>query len=245
MNLLPTTGYFHQMKSIRYACTLATLAALPLSVVAAPIHAQDQTVDEGTLVITRNGTPVGREAFRVVRTPGAGGQAYRATATLSIDTLRLALRLTTTASGAPLSFEMEVRARSVLTAQVSGSGRPERFNTLTRTPHGEAARAYVMGPDPLLLDDDVFVPYFFAVLPPTRSRFSIINPRAGSQATFQFQERGQESLRVGRRTEQARHYALITPNGASRDIWVSAKGLLLRVAIPARGLVAQRDELPQ
>ncbi|HEX8724953.1 MAG TPA: DUF6134 family protein [Gemmatimonadaceae bacterium] len=224
---------------------LGTAAALVLAVLAPHASAQETTVDEGSLVITRNGAPIGREAYRIVRAAAGGGQAYRATATVSFDSARIALRLTTDSVGAPLTYEAEVRVRAQLAAHVDGSGRPGRFSTLTKTPHGESAHDFVMGANPLLVDPQAFDPYFFALLPPRRSAFSVVDPRLGTQATFRFEERGQESIRVGRGTASARHYALIAPDGASRDIWVDAQGHLLRVAIPAQGLVAQRDELPR
>ncbi|OYV72619.1 MAG: hypothetical protein B7Z72_04385, partial [Gemmatimonadetes bacterium 21-71-4] len=74
----------------------------------APALAQESLVDEGTLVITHNGAPVGREAYRIVRAAGVGGQAYRATATISFDANRLSLRLTTDSAGAPLTYELAV-----------------------------------------------------------------------------------------------------------------------------------------
>lgn len=224
---------------------LALVLITALGAAVPPASAQETIVDEGTLVITRNSVPVGREAYRIVRAAAGGGQAFRATATISFDSARITLRLTTDSVGAPLSYQAEVRVRGQLVSHIDGSGRPGRFSTLAQTPHGESAHDYVMGPNPLVLDDDAFDPYFFAVLPPVRNRFSVINPRAGTQATFRFEERGRESLRVGRGTASARHYALITPSGATRDIWVDAEGRLLRVAIPTRGLVAQRDELPR
>ncbi len=224
---------------------LGTAAALALATLATHAFAQETVVDEGSLVITRNGTPTGREAYRVVRAAGGGGQAFRATATVSFDSARVTLRLTTDSTGAPLAYEAEVRVHAKLVAHIDGSGRPGRFSTLTKTPNGESARDYVTGPNPLLIDPQAFDPYFFAVLPPRRSQFSVVDPRLGTQATFRFEERGQESIRVGRGTASAQHYALIAADGSSRDIWVDARGHLLRVAIPAQGLVAQRDELPR
>lgn len=218
---------------------------LALGPLAARAAAQDTLVDEGTLVITRNGSPIGREAYRIVRAAAGGGQAYRATATISFDTARIALRLTTDSLGAPLTYEAEVRVNARLTAHVDGSGRPGRFSTLTKTPGGESARDFVMGANPLLIDEHAFDPYYFAVLPPRRGQFAAIDPRTGTQTTFRFEERGQEAIRVGRGTASARHFALIGANGASRDIWVDGSGHLLRVAVPAQGLVAQRDELPR
>ncbi|MGH7689510.1 MAG: DUF6134 family protein [Gemmatimonadaceae bacterium] len=224
---------------------LGPLVALAFAILATKAPAQETMVDEASLVITRNGAPIGREAYRIVKAAAGGGQAYRATATVSFDSARIALRLTTDSAGAPLTYQAEVRVHGNVTSHIDGSGRPGRFSTLTKTPHGESARDYVMGPNPLLVDPQTFDPYFFAVLPPRRSQFSVVDPRLGTQTTFRFEERGQESIRVGRGTASARHYALIAPDGASRDIWVDAQGRLLRVAIPAQGLVAQRDELPR
>lgn len=210
-----------------------------------PAAGQETVVDEGTLVITRNGAPVGREAYRIVAAAAGGGQAYRATATISFDTARIALRLTTDSAGAPLTFQAEIRVHGQLESRVDGNGRPGLFSTLAKTPDGESARDYVMGPDPLLLDADAFDPYYFALLPPHRTRVSVIDPRAGTQTTLRLEERGSEPIRVGRGTITAQHFALVGADGATRDVWVDGLGRLLRVAIPARGLVAQRDEAPR
>ncbi|MDE3052374.1 MAG: hypothetical protein KGJ70_00705 [Gemmatimonadota bacterium] len=218
----------------------ACAAALPR-----PAAAQETAVDEGTLVISRNGAAIGREAYRIVAAAAGGGQAYRATATLSFDSARISLRLTTDSAGAPLSYEAEVRVHGRLASRVDGNGRPGLFSTLAKTADGESARDYVMGPGPLLLDADAFDPYYFALLPPRRTRVSVIDPRAGTQATLRLEDRGSEPIRVGRGTITARHFALVGADGASRDVWVDGQGRLLRVAIPARGLVAQRDEAPR
>jgi hypothetical protein len=38
---------------------------------------------------------------------------------------------------------------------------------------------------------------------------------------------------------------LSEPGGGDRDLWVDASGRVLKVAIPGRGLVAQRNEPPR
>ena len=143
----------------------------------APISAQETVVDEGTLVITQNGAPIGREAYRIVRAAAGGGQAFRATATISFNADRISLRLTTDSVGGPLTYEAEVRENGQVTSRVEGNGRPGRFSTLIHTPHGESARDYVMGANPLALDANAFDPYYFATLLPRRTRFSVIEPR--------------------------------------------------------------------
>lgn len=239
MNSILAPGYPHRMRPVHL------LVAALACTAARPARAQETVVDEGTFTITRNNAPIGREAYRIVAAAAGGGQAYRATATISFDSSRISLRLTTDSVGAPLTYQAEVRVHGRLASRVDGNGRPGLFSTLVKTPDGESARDYVMGAHPLLLDDDAFDPYYFALLPPTRARFSAINPRAGTQATFRLEERGSEPIRVGRGTITARHFALVGADGATRDVWVDGQGRLLRVAIPARGLVAQRDEAPR
>jgi hypothetical protein len=204
---------------------------------------QEAVVDEGTFVILHDGSPVGRENFKIVNAPSAGGQAFRATATIALNNERVTTTLTTDSLGAPLAYDVTVRVGAVLETTLRGSGRPGRFSALSRTRRGTAARDYIVGDNPLVLDAGVFHEYYFSTLIPRRSRYAVLEPRTEKQSVMRFEERGDESRHVGRRTVMAHHLALIAPDGSSRDVWVDFTGHLLRVEIPAAGLVAQRDEL--
>jgi hypothetical protein len=207
------------------------------------VAGQEAVIDEGTFVILHDGIPVGRENFKIVNVPSGGGQAYRATATIALNTERVTTTLTTDSLGAPLTYDVTVKVGAVLETTLRGSGRPGRFSALSRTRRGTAARDYVVGENPIILDAGVFHEYYFASLIPRRARYSVLEPRTEKQSVMRFEERGDESRHVGRRTVMAHHLALIAPDGSSRDVWVDFTGHLLRVEIPAAGLVAQRDEL--
>jgi hypothetical protein len=219
--------------------------ALAVSLVAHSAGIQETTVDEGTFVVLHDGTPIGRENFKIVQAKAPGTQAYRATSVISHNEERITTKLTTDSLGAPLTYEVDVKVggRKELHLDAS-SGRPTRFSTHALTLHGESARDFVVGDNPLLLDANVFHQYYFATLMPRRAQFATLEPRTGTQTTLRFEERGPESLRLGRRTVPARHLALIAADGSTRDLWVDSGGRLLRVEIPAAGLVAQRDDLP-
>ena len=195
-------------------------------------------------MVLHDGIPVGRENFKIVLSKGPAGQSYRATSVISHNDERVTTKLTTDAAGAPLTYELDVKVRGATDMHLDASGRPTRFSAHTRTPRGESARDYVVGDNPLVLDANVFHQYYFATLTPRRAQFAVIEPRAGAQSTLRFEERGPEALQVGRRRVPAQHLALIAADGSTRDIWIDSEGRLLRVAIPAAGLVAQRDDLP-
>ena len=56
---------------------------------------------------------------------------------------------------------------------------------------------------------------------------------------------GNERVTIGTSELEARHLVLTEPSGATRDVWVDGRGRVLKVAIPARNLVALRDDPPQ
>ena len=129
-------------------------ALLLLALIAPQGRAQQRTVDEGTLIILHDGAPVGRESFRIQSEASAGGQAFQSTAQISYNLERISTLLIVDSLGAPLKYDLEVRLGGKLDMHLLGNGVPLRFRSLARTPHGEFARDYVMGENPLLLDVD-------------------------------------------------------------------------------------------
>ena len=56
-------------------------------------------IDDGTFTISRKGSPIGREAFRIARVPGSGGQVYRVTGTTVVEDRRYTTVLVTGSTG--------------------------------------------------------------------------------------------------------------------------------------------------
>jgi len=220
---------------------LALLAAL------LPACAMSQTsavVDEGTFMITRQGAALGRESFRIVRAPAPGGQVYRATGQSALGDLRVTTSLGTDSAGVPVTYESNLSRNGELVQRLQGLGRPGRLSVIVSTKTGESAREYVLNNGALLMDEDVFHQFFFVPLAAGHARLNVIAPRIGQQIALRLDDLGTESVDVGGRNMTARHFALSGAAG-KREVWVDDKGRLLKVSIPARGLVAVRDDPPR
>jgi hypothetical protein len=223
------------------------LAALFLALPIATPAARAQTsavVDEGTFLVSRGGTAIGRESFRIVRSPGAGGQVFLATGQSSIYGDRIVTRLGTDSTGLPVSYEADISARGERVNRLQGRGRPGRFSVLAQVKGRESARDYLLSNGALLIDQDVFHHYYFVPRLASHANVIAIIPRGNQQVTYALADRGAENLSLGGRTVQVRHYALASPSGGTQDVWIDSSGRVLKVSISERGLVALRDELP-
>lgn len=232
----------------RLPLTLAASLAAALGVAAlgaARLPAQVVTVDEGSFTISRGGQPVGREEFRIRRTPGATGDEYIASATVTYDDRRLAPDLRADTRGAPLAYRLEVRVGAQTEERLTGQVARGHFSAQLKTPRGESAREYVVSEGALVLDDDVFHQYYFVALGERGATVPVVVPRRNVQVTMRVQDRGASPVDVGGRSLAATHLVLSEPGGGDRDLWVDASGRVLKVAIPGRGVVAQRNEPPR
>lgn len=223
--------------------TLARVATL-VTLAAAPALAQGRVVDEGTFVITRNGIPVGREVFRIVRSASASGTVYRATAQISSGSRRVLPALNTDSLGNPISYEVAVRDNGKSVVHLQARGRPGRLSVLEQTPTGESVKEYVVPPRLLLLDDEIFHQYFFVALARGAGALAVVIPQSREQVEAAMVRRGAETLQINGKGVAATRYAL-TVDGKTRDLWVDDAGRVLRVGLPERGLTAQRDEAPR
>jgi hypothetical protein len=96
----------------------------------------------------------------------------------------------------------------------------------------------------LILDDDVFHQHFFVPLAQRSGAITVVVPRRNAQLSGRVEERGRDKVRVDGRDVSAVHFVVTLPDGA-RDLWFDDGGRLLKVAVPARGLIALREELPR
>lgn len=230
----------------------ALLAALLL---AAPVAVRAQVpavVDEGTFMVSRNGAPVGREAFRIVRAAAPGGQAFRATGQSALGSARFTTSLGTDSLGVPVTYESELSQGGTVVQRLKGRGGPGRFSVLVQTPNGEAAREYLLNNGALLIDDDVIHQFYFVPMATVRRELIVITPRSGQQSRYRVEERPNETVEVAGRTVPSRRYTLTVSGGgatggggAPREVWTDERGRLLKVVIPDKGITALRDDLPR
>jgi hypothetical protein len=221
---------------------LVASAAAPPSMVSA--QALNRTLDEGTFLISRNGTPIGRESFRITRSQSPTGDAYRATAQVALGDRRIVPTLTCDSTGAPVAYDVAVQGGPD-GFRLQARARPGRFSSLLRTRDGESTREFVVPHGVVVLDDDVLHQLYFVTLARRSGSLTILAPRAGLQAIATLEDRGVSSVDIGGTAIPATHFGLSAPGFARREFWIDSAGRVLRVSMPDRGIVAQRDEPPR
>ena len=205
-----------------------------------------QTVDEGTFVISRNGAVIGRESFRIVRSPSASGDVFRATAQLALGDQRVVPTLSADSTGAPLSYDVAVQNGPDRQVRLQGRARPGRFSAMLRTRDGESTKEYVVPSSAVVLDDDISHQLYFVTLSGRHSGpVSVLDPRSNAQIAANLERRGEETVEIGGTAVPAQHYALTAAGLPRREFWVDAGGRVLKVTVPDRGIVALRDEPPR
>ena len=223
---------------------IAILAAL-----AGPgaLAAQVSTADEGSFTVTRRGETIGREEFRIVRRPAGGSEEFVAQAVGAYGDRRILPALQTDASGTPSRYQIEVRSAGASEQKLTGQLLRGRFTAQLQTPRGESAREYLVRDGVRIVDDDVYHQYYFLCLGATGAGADVpmLVPRRGAQGAWRV-SRGAatESIEIGGRALQAQRLTLRDADGGTRELWTDSSCRLLKVSIPALGIVALRDDPP-
>lgn len=203
-----------------------------------------KTIDEGSFTITVNGQRTGREDFSIAGTPTGRGTEYIAKATIVIGDRRLAPAMQADSSGAPMTYQVQVRNASANQEWWSGTISRGRVDARMRTSRGEARKEYIVTEGAIILDDDVFHQYYFLVSRARTGMVAVVIPRRNAQITLRIAAAGNDRVTIAGKELDTSHLVLTEPSGAQRDLWVDAQGRVLKVVIPARGLVAIRDDPP-
>lgn len=224
------------------AC-LVGVSLLGAATTAAPVAAQVAIVDEGSFTISIGGARAGREQFRIVSTPGPQGASMIASATVSLRDLRLVPILRTDSTGAPQEYQVETRRGTVTEERLRGSIDRGRASLHVQGPRGESASEFVVS-DVVILEDDVFHQYYFLAARASQGTVTVLVPRRGARIRIHVRDAGAERVLIAGQLLDATHLALDEPDGTIRDVWVDDAGHVLRVELPARQLVAVRDDPP-
>jgi hypothetical protein len=231
--------------------TVAVGAILPAAMPCV-LAGQATAVDAGSFTVVHGTAKIGREEFTIRRAPDPdngfilGGTAVyadrRLTPTLATDSL-----------GAPLRYQVEVRSaerrQELLTLQIVRGHASQRI----QTPHGESATEFRVAEGARLLDDDVYNQYYLIArgvmggrtpTPGMSEAVRTVVPHRSSESLERITVVGDDSVMVGGHLLDATRLHLTAPS-VDREIWADALGRILKVAIPARDLVATRDDAPQ
>jgi hypothetical protein len=222
--------------------------ALPLVIAIAagparPAAGQGAPFDEGTFVVTLNGALIGKESFRILRSSGQG-QLYTSTAQGAFGERRVSPALSVDGAGTPLLYRVEVKTGGDVEERLQATGRPGRLHSVRQTRTGESSKEYVVQSGAVILDEDVFHHHAFVPLARRSGTLVVVVPRRNTQVSGRVEERGNDRIRVDGKEVSTVHLVVTLPDGP-RDLWFDEGGRLLKVALPARGLVALREELPR
>ena len=221
------------------------ILAVASMTLAGEVSGQGSRVDEASFTISVNGRTAGRENFRI--TQGARGDAteYVARADVTYGDRRIAPELVANSQGALLRYDVTTRSGGSAESwegQVTPRG---RVTAKIKSGSSSAVREFIVPAGALLLDDDVIHHHWFLAHRAKSGDMPVIVPRRGNvHVTFTMSTVGQETLQIGNHDLTATHLRATGSAGEVHDIWVDGSGRLLKVALPARNLVAVRDDPP-
>jgi hypothetical protein len=209
-------------------------------------------VDAGSFTIFRGSAKIGREEFTIRMAPPPEG-GFLASGTIVYADRRLAPALGTDSAGAPQRYQVEVRVGDRRTEVLSLEIVRGHGSTRVQTSRGESATEFVVPAGARLIDDDVFSHYFFLARtviagqgrgPAENATVPILVPR-GAVVPARVTTAGNESVDVAGRSISATHVHVTMAPGDERELWADTSGRVVKVAIPARGIVAVRDDAPR
>lgn len=225
-----------------------TITALLAATTPGLLPGQNVSVDEGTFRLTVNGAFAGREEFSIRRV-GMGEQArliLRGSIEMDLPGGRRSLTPAMEAAVGDMAvtaYQLKVVGASASEIYVSRSGR--RYLAKVISSRGEEVREFRAGPGSILLDRDV-AHQCYLLLPfldgGDAVSLTVLETEAGQQARMTLSFVGNEEVRVGTELVQGRHFRL-EGGESSRDIWFDDQSRVLRVAVPQRGYLAERESL--
>lgn len=229
------------------ACLGLAAVATALTFAAPGKAGAQEFLDQGAFLISRDGVEIGREEFAVRATPGRQGRpGVLAVATDRYREREIRAALELTNDHVPVSYQVDVTVAGRLTERLSGQLGRGRFAVRNVTPAGEVVREFPVPVGVVVLDDDGFDQFYFLPRPVADAAqpVNVLRPREMRVIAGEVRAMGVDTVVVGTRGVPAEHYALALPGGNAREFWFSHSGSLLKVAIPARSIIAIRSSLP-
>jgi hypothetical protein len=196
-------------------------------------------VDEGSFSISHGGVEVGRERFTIRRGSPSAPDGFTISTSASYSGTGPRVVLSPVVELGPDSLPRQMQF------DVFGGGQrriylqfgPHRVTLRVVHPGGESARELPRASPEILVDDSVFALY--ALLPRGPGRLAALAARTGDRSAAQLIDRGEQHTTLQGVGHTLRHIVLRVGD-QPRDLWFDAQGRLMRVDIPAAGLVAER-----
>ena len=234
------------------------LSALPVGAFTRPavmrvssLSTQPASGDVGSFTMYIDNERAGREQFSMQRVATGDGSSLALRAESAVGDRRSAMQLETDSLGTPIRYSIEERVGTTVTLRLGGQRVRGRFTTLARSTTGEAAREYLLVPGALVIEDFGVIQYALMI----RGRLMavgdsvavpILTPAANRQRVVQLTYLlRSDTVSVAGSRRAAQRWQVRSDAGEIRLLWADDEGRLLRLEIPARRLVAVRDDVPR
>ncbi len=224
----------------------ATLGAM--LALAGQLRAQG-VLDHGSFRLTLGGQEVGTETF-TIRQDGTGPAAVTiAQGTVALDTGRVAQELTSWLRISPIAArtaEYRLNVQGSSQQQITGTVAGGRFSARIVSPAGEMMREYLASDGAVVVDDGLVHQYYFLAqrAGSATTRVPLLIPRESRQIVSTVTAGGNVAIDIAGHRVDARLLRVSGAGLAERELWVDARGRVLRLAVPSQGFVATRTSLP-
>ena len=203
--------------------------------------------EQGAFRIRIDTVEVARETFAFGPTRLSGGAAgWVIDATTNYDharpTIVLSPMLEIGADSLPVTLQFTV-ANPRDPVRVFGQLGRNRFSVRTVARGLERAREFPLRAPAMVLDDSVVTLYQIAAwfARPTPVVLTAVVARAGRRDTLTLVDSGSAAVTVDRRNVTLRHLVLTGGPNELVHLWLDDAGRLIRLTIPSRKLVAERE----
>ena len=219
--------------------------ALLALVLPASLAAQE-FLDTGTFLLERSGAEAGRVEFAIRPGPGrqgAPGLLLVATARLRGREIQQALELNN--DKVPLTFQQTETSGGRVARRVSAQLNGSRFSARIASADGAMAREFPVRPPLVILGEEECAGFYFVPRADSGEQRSVTVVRALDARAIagSVEAQGPDTVTVAGQVLNATRYSLKLADGDERLFWFTATGDLLRVAVPATGVVATRTDL--
>jgi hypothetical protein len=205
----------------------------------------NRITDEASFTISINGRTAGRENFRITETSRGDALEYRARADVTYGDRKITPELVATADGILVDYDVTTRSGSSSDSWSGGMTPRGRVSVKIASGRASSAREFIVPAGALLLDDEVIHHHWFIAKKAGAGQVAAVVPRRGNvHVNISVSTVGPETLQIGNHDIASTHLRATTESGEVHEIWVDKSGRLLKVVLPARNLVAVRDDPP-
>lgn len=205
------------------------------------------TREQAVLLVRIDTLQVARETYGFGPSRLSGGAAgWVIDVTTHYDRARPMIVLSPTleiaADSLPVTLQFDV-ANPREPVRVLGQLGRNRFTVRTVARGLERAREFPLRAPAVVLDDSVYALYQIAAwfARPTPVILTAVVARAARRDTLTLTDAGNETVLVQRRTLTLRHLTLTGGPNELVHLWLDSAGRLIRLTIPSRMLVAERE----